>query len=669
MIQMKKYRPAVVLFLVALFAYGLLIPRLGFYWDDLPISWIGYQLGPEALTAYFATSRPVWGVLYQATTRLVPQSPVYWQVIAFALRWACAWIAYLIAARLWRDKPRLALGIALLFLVYPGFDQHFTAYLYSHFYAVLFFFLFSFWCMLRAMESPGRYWAWTIAGMFFSALNLWMTEYFFLLELARAGVILIAIREERLSFKGRVLRGLRLWVPYLAVFTLAVLSRLFIFNNPYDMGLAGAEVSAPLDALRALARNFRVTLRLVLRDAWFKMFELPEIENAEAILRSYYLVVAAVVLVTAAGFLLTSRDAKKTVWKNLLDGMWMIGLGALCLALSGWPFWLIGFTPSLNWPASRFTLPFMLGVALTFAGLIALIPWERARIVILVSLVSMAAGKQYLTARNYVQDWEMQKDLFWQMTWRAPSIEPDTLILMNEGALDYYADNSLSAALNWIYAPDHRNRDIEYVLFYPTTRFRNALPDIEPGLPVHFDYLAGGFDGNTSQALSFYFDPPGCLRLLDPEVERLDRLILENSLMRYAARLTDPDRILEAPRAAMPGAYGPEPEHGFCYYYQKADLARQFGRWDEAAKFSDLALSFEDHPYEPAEHLLFIEGYAHDGRWERAVELSKRVHEVSPEATGRMLCQLWERVEAETASSRERSEALSAVKSMFACNP
>jgi hypothetical protein len=69
---MKRYLPHATLLFVALLAYGLLIPQLGFYWDDLPISWIAYQLGPAALTKYFSTNRPVWGLLYQITTRILP---------------------------------------------------------------------------------------------------------------------------------------------------------------------------------------------------------------------------------------------------------------------------------------------------------------------------------------------------------------------------------------------------------------------------------------------------------------------------------------------------------------------------------------------------------------------------------------------------------------------
>ena len=83
---MKRFFPAIALFITAILAYGLLIPSLGFYWDDLPMSWIPYELGPDAMTRYFSTNRPIWGLLYQATTRILPHVPVYWQIFALLLR-------------------------------------------------------------------------------------------------------------------------------------------------------------------------------------------------------------------------------------------------------------------------------------------------------------------------------------------------------------------------------------------------------------------------------------------------------------------------------------------------------------------------------------------------------------------------------------------------------
>lgn len=660
---MKYLRASLILLVVAFLAYGLLMPQLGFYWDDVPMTWIRYQMGPEAQTDYFSTNRPVWGVLHRLTTSVIPQVPLYWQIFALLWRWLGAVVVFAIVNKLLKDKPRSALGVALLFLVYPGFNQHWAAYLYSHFYIVLFFFLTSLLCMLLAMESPKRFWAWTAAGMLFSALNLWMMEYFYVLELVRVGVILVALRDEPLSLRGLFLRALKWWAPYLTVFVLAVLSRLFIFNNQvYGMGLTEKLKSAPGETLVSLVKTILLTLRLVLKDAWLQMFELPGM-----VLTSYYLVIAFVILLAAAGVLLLPRDATQTLRKSSIDAIWLIGLGGLAVFLSGWPFWLIGFPPSLEWPASRFTLPFIFGVSLIFGGAISLIPWERARIVLLVALVSLAAGKQYLNSRGYQQDWATQKDLFWQMTWRAPSLKPDTVVLLNEGALNYYADNSLGGALNWIYAPDNHTRRVEYVLFYPTTRLKNALPKLELGIPIEYDYLAGQFHGNTSQTLAMYYQPPGCLRILDNDIERVNRMIPENSLLRFAARISSPNLILQEPRAKMPEVYGPEPEHDFCYYFEKADLARQFKDWETVASLAETALTME-HPYNPAEQLVFIEGYTHVGEWVRAVELSEQASEVSPEFVGPMLCRLWKRIGAETTEGEARSVALEKIQKLIACD-
>jgi hypothetical protein len=99
------------------------------------------------------------------------------------------------------------------------------------------------------------------------------------------------------------------------------------------------------------------------------------------------------------------------------------------------------------------------------------------------------------------------------MTWRAPGLKPNTVVLMNE-QLTFYADNSLSAPLNWIYAPNNQSDQIDYVFFYPTNRLDSSLPALEADLPIQYDYIAGRFDGNTSQVSRFIAIRP-CLRLLE----------------------------------------------------------------------------------------------------------------------------------------------------------
>jgi hypothetical protein len=652
--------PPLVLATVAALAYGLLLPQLGFYWDDLPMSWIRYQLGPEAMARYFSTNRPVWGLLYQLTTRLFPQVPIYWQVFALFWRWLTGVLVWAIVRELFPKRPRLALGTALLFLLYPGFNQQSGAYLYSHFFIVLNFFLLSFYLMLRALR--GRYWLKTGLGMLFSALNLWMLEYFFVLELMRPAIIWASLREAELDFRARIRRTLGLWVPYLAVFVAAVFSRLFIFNNQiYEIGGEQAG-STPFNLLTTIPSS----LWTVTVAAWAQVFRIPDLATDGP---RTTLVYGAVTLVTYGVVIVA------LFWKQVLgaersvsrDAFWAMGLGIFILLVAGWPFWLTGVPVSLGYPANRATLSFMLGVSLLLSGLLSLLP-NRLDWILLAVFVSLAAGRQFQWSNDFRRDWNAQKNLFWQMTWRAPGLATGTIVMMNE-TLAFYADNSLGAALNWIYAPDNHTDVVDYVLFYPTNRLGGALASLEPGQPVEYDYLAGQFEGDTSQVVAFYYAPPGCLRLLDPQIDSYNHLIPDETLLRDAAHLSSTTPILDRPTARMPEFYTPEPAHNWCYYFERADLARQVGNWTRVTDLGDRAFKLDDYPNDPLERFVFVEGYAHEGEWQKALDYSNASYKVSKSYVGPLLCRLWERIANEVPASVEKDAAVTEAKTLFVCNP
>lgn len=619
------------------------------------MSWIRYELGPEAMTQYFSTNRPVWGLLYQLTTRLIPHVALYWQIFALIWRWLGAVVVWALVCELWKDKPNFALGVALLFLLYPGFNQQWGAYLYSHFFIVLFFYLYSVYLSLKRKTVP---------AMIFSALNLWMMEYFFPLEFARPGIIWVSLRDEYPNPRDRVMPTLKRWAPYLAVFALAVLSRLFIFNNQiYGFGLLSQLRAAPAATILSLLQNVLLSLWTVLVAAWTQTF--APINPAVHGIRTIVLYVAVSLSAFAiAAYFLFVRSTHEIDKRN---AYYAIGLGLFLLPFAGAPFWMTGLIVSLAHPASRFTLPFILAVSLIVAGSIELIP-SRFRYVLLALLVGLAAGRQFLWSTDYLRSWQQQKSLFWQMAWRAPGLKPNTIVLMNQ-ELSFYADNSLNAPLNWIYDPDASASEIGYVLFYPTNRLHESLPALQKDIPIQYDYIAGRFHGNTSQAIAFYYDPPDCLRLLEPDIDPENRYLLDESLMREAAKLSNHDQILNTSSAVMPRLYGPEPEHGWCYYYEKADLARQFGDWETVTRLGDEAFALNDYPNNPLERFVFIEGYAHAANWDQALKLSRESYRVSREFVGPPLCQLWNRIETETTSGPERDAAVSEAQSLFACNP
>ncbi len=145
--------------------------------------------------------------------------------------------------------------------------------------------------------------------------------------------------------------------------------------------------------------------------------------------------------------------------------------------------------------------------------------------------------------------------------------------------------------------------------------------------------------------MTFYYAPPACLRLLDPEIDPYNRLIPDDSLLRNAANLSTTTPVLGEPVARMPEIYGPEPAHNWCYYFEQADLARQEGDWKMVADLGDKAFNLDDYPNDPLERFVFVEGYAHIGEWEKALEYSQVSYSVSKNYVGPLLCQLWGRID------------------------
>jgi hypothetical protein len=257
--------------------------------------------------------------------------------------------------------------------------------------------------------------------------------------------------------------------------------------------------------------------------------------------------------------------------------------------------------------------------------------------------------------------------MFWQMLWRAPAIAPHTTLLLNQGAFLYYADNSLTGPLNWIYDPGNRDPGMDYVLFYPTSRLGGTLQGFEAGQPINYDFIAEVFTGNTSQTLAFYYQPPACLRLLDPALDSENHFVSDTSLMRQAAALSSTRWISSEATGHMPQIYGPEPPHGWCYYFEKADLAGQLGDWTTVVQLGDSAFKLNDYPNDPIERFVFIEGYARTGDWAKALDLSATSYRVSKTYVGPLLCRLWNRIRLGTPASLSRSAALDQVKRLFAC--
>lgn len=659
-------------------AYGLLFPWLGFYWDEWPMTWIAHKLGPDGLARYFATNRPYWGMIYRVTTQLLGAAPWHWQLFGLFWRWVSAAALWAALRQVWRGREDAPAFAALLFLLYPGFMQQSIAMMYGHFFVVLSAYLLSVWLNLLALRSgptrPARFALLTLLAVLLGLVNLMAMEYFFLLELLRPLLILAALRDREgpgCPRRALLLAALKHWLPYLLMFLGAAAWRAFFFpyqTQNYQPGLLKDLLANPLGALLELITTAARDLLLVTFGAWGRALRLPD---ASALgLRTTLLyagVTAALAALLAAGLLLRhtpGAERGRQPWAFAA-----LGLGLAALLLAGPPFWLTRLPVTLDYPNDRFTLPFMLGFALFFTGLLGLLPGRRVfKVLLLAAALSLAGGLHFQQASAFRRDWNMHRALFWQMSWRIPALQPGTALLSSDLPLKYYSDNSLAGPLNWIYAPDNRSQAMGYMFYYASVR-SDSKALLQPGRAINQDYLAARFNGSTSQMTALVFHPPACLRVLDPDLDPLNGMLPE--LMRQGAQLSRKSWILPAASRApdlTPAIFGSEPPRGWCYYFEQAELAAQQKDWQTVVELGNTAFSLDDYPNDPMERVVFIEGYAHNGNWQRAAELTREARAITP-LMQPVLCRLWQRIEAQSPPSPERDSYKTEMDAALGCAP
>lgn len=665
--------PALLL-AIAILCYGLLIPWLGFFWDDFPLSWIFNTYGGEGLERYFSTNRPYWGLIFRVTMPLLGDSPWAWQLFGLLWRWISAVLLWLLLRRMAKGASQVALWASLLFLVYPGFQQQHIPIIYGHLFLVLCCFLLSVYLNIWAISTQSR-WRWVGHGLalVLGLYQMLAMEYFFLLELLRPVMIWIALGQDNLPARLRLKRTSLNWLPYGAVFVAAIIWRAFFFSfqtENYRMVFLDKLGVEPGAAVLELLANIGKSLWVVIAQAWGSVFRIPDAASLGMKTTTLTVAVMAAALMLLLGALVLMRrgwdDSQAGSRKRALGVM---GMGILALLLGGVPSWSIEVLPQLIFALDRFTLPFLLGVSLVLGGLLAGLPLRNWMRILLVSiLVSLAVGQHFQISNAYRRDWQTQQRFFWQLAWRIPELEPGTILLVDELPVRFYTDNSLTAPLNWYWAAENDSQQMAYLLYYPAQRLGKTLEALEPEVPVVVDYLAAQFEGSTSQVVAITYQPPACLRVLDPSVDFDNKMLADE--MQAAALLSSTQWIgVEGPAAIerLPVAlYGEEPLWGWCYYFSMAEVARQQGDWRQVAQLGDQAFALGDYPNDPAERLVFIEGYAHTGSWARAEQLSEEVRGITPMMEP-VLCHLWRRIASETPASAEREAVLDQIYTSNNC--
>ncbi len=557
------------LLLIAVLAFGLLIPELGFYWDDWPIIFLAQQGSPELLSEFFSYIRPLSYWTYSVTIPVLGVTPLHWHIFFFLLRLSAAILLWLILRMLWPKAERVAQMACVLFLVYPSFSQSSIAVAYSQHFIVYNLFLFSLYAMLRALRSQGKRWVWLGLAILSGIAHLFTMEYFAGLELVRPLILLVWFYAPNTSVKTAVMRAIRQWLPYLAILAGFFFWRvtLTMRHDPNPLVWIGAPAF-----LQATLQN----LLTVVVDAWSKTLSAQLIDFSDrAILFSLSLALITALICFLYLQLTPTKDqpAERPATQAIL-------LGLIAIILSLLPIQMTGRTLIGGLFVDRFSLPAMLGAAVLFSGLLhALLRKSIYRNIFLAVLIGLAVGAHLRSANAYRWDWEEQRRIYWQFHWRAPSIEEGTALVGPEVMSTFTSGYAAAAAVNTLYAaPISADGQVSYWMldYYDDLAHQE---DLEGNVELRFSisnlHLVASSqklilydNSNYGQCVWFLNEADQYNSLADPGITE----------MAHLSRLD----LISTTQGPLPNSdiFGEEPERTWCYYFQKMDLAQQQGDWD-----------------------------------------------------------------------------------------
>lgn len=640
-ISEKPWFYPVALFLIGAISYEYALMSMGYYWADWEIVMFT-KLNPALQFGYYAGDRPFpW--VYHLVYSLVGSQPIGWHIVTLFIRWAGTLFFVKAITLIWPRYKKYFLWLGALLIVYPGFLQQLQAATKARHIMTLLLFSLSIYLMALAVKRPKMAFVLFPLSWIATFVHLFTTEYFSGLELIRPVLLWVLMAGTGNKYLQIFRRVAITSLPYLVITAFFFWARFVYLPDILETTNRLREINTTvsgfqLTSLDALLGLFNIIF-LDFLHVTFQVWTDTVIDLRDFTFQRRAAWFAFGLGVALAGIFSFFHETDKENTPDDSSSISIFIVGFLSFILGTLPIWAIGRALSMgNW-SDRFSLAPMLGATMMVTALVIWFVRPARQKIVLTLLLLFSIATQVWSTNTYRRDWETQLDYYWQLYWRAPTLQSGTAIFSFEQpspSVTPWSDAGF--AINVLYHYKTSDGTLPYWFINPENEyyfqkdnlFRNPVRNLT-------------FIGNTSNAVAVVRQlDVSCLRVLD-EVYRYDPLLHEGH--DRLLPISNLSRIIPDPEPVLPDAdiFGPEPEHTWCYFFQKADLARQEKDWDKVLALHADAQQKGFAPRYGAEYIPFIEAYAQTGDWQKAYDLTIDADKLSSRHK-RLLCLNWVRL-------------------------
>jgi uncharacterized membrane protein len=636
----------VLLLAISALVYLPRIKQIGYTNDDWYLMYSAHAYGPHSFVDIYSIDRPARALVMIPAYTLFGDNPLYYNLSAYFFRLISGMGFLWLLQMLWPRARGATFIAALLFLIYPGFLSQANGIDYQSQMVSLAAGILSVALSLKASMVQKPVWKAIlfIPAVLLGWLYLGLVEYFIGFEIMRLGSFYLLSLREEVSWKERIFSGVRRWLPSLVIPMAFLFWRVFLFQS--ERG--ATDIGSQFDQFKELPLVTWVRWLMGLAtdslDVTFFAWSIPFSQMVGYISRLRDLFIggaSAVVIILLVIWAVRRLDKGENLdtseprdWR--MEAFWL----GLVLVIAGLlPVILVNRGVDFS-RTSRYTLASAPGTALIFVSILYFLPSQFVRWSLTSLLLTISVFTHHGNTIRLANNTASLRSFWWQVSWRVPQINPGTTLVANYPLASIEEDYFVWGPASLIYYPEARSVEkINVEISAAVLNKYSMLKVVSNGTPdfVNRRLIRSNIDYQNILILTQPYQG-SCVQVIDGGAPVLSQFE-DNGVMIIASHSDSTNIVLDAESHIPPEiVFGPEPAQDWCYYFEKADLARQRGDWDTVLDVGDKALKKRLAPNDPIEWIPFLQAYAQAGDIDAIKDINRNMKNADP-FVGQQVCQ------------------------------